>query len=190
MYLLCLAYITAAAIANLLIWWLGPWSAPWIGFIFIGLDLTSRDRLHEMWEGKDLWVKLLLLISAGSCLSYLLCPDSQRIAAASGLAFLVSGAVDSVVYTYMPTGHPQNHPLNRLIRSNGSNLASGLFDSTCFILAGFYPIPAGEALGIIALTWGSKVLGGFIWSLILYRRQYVHAREDVQVRGVSPATKP
>ncbi|MBI3652009.1 MAG: hypothetical protein HY231_13395 [Acidobacteria bacterium] len=38
-------------------------------FLFIGLDRTTRDRLHQFWRGKNLGVKIAALIAAGSPLS-------------------------------------------------------------------------------------------------------------------------
>ncbi len=44
-------YIAAMVIANLLVWWLGKWSSPFIAFVLIGLDLTLRDRATAFVEG-------------------------------------------------------------------------------------------------------------------------------------------
>ena len=48
------AYLAAAVAANLTIQYLGPAAMPLVAFLMIGLDLTSRDYLHEAWEGKGL----------------------------------------------------------------------------------------------------------------------------------------
>ncbi len=38
-------------------------------FLFIGLDLTARDRLHDVWRSNYLVPKMIALIAAGSILS-------------------------------------------------------------------------------------------------------------------------
>lgn len=40
--------------ANITVQYFGPTAMPIIAFMMIGLDLTSRDYLHEAWQGKRL----------------------------------------------------------------------------------------------------------------------------------------
>ena len=74
-------YLGAIVIANLVVakWGLnevvdlgGPIGQLQVLFftslLLIGLDLTSRDFLHEMWK-ENLWENMLKLIVAGSLLS-------------------------------------------------------------------------------------------------------------------------
>jgi hypothetical protein len=73
--------------ANLLVVWLGPAISIINAFIFIGLDLTARDHLHEQWRHRHLWPKMLLLIATGSLLSWFLNRNAGSIALASFVAF-------------------------------------------------------------------------------------------------------
>ena len=64
------------------------------GVFFAGLAFSFRDLLHE--SSGRVWV--LVAVVAGAALSALL-EDTQRIAMASGTAFLVSEMADFAVYT-------------------------------------------------------------------------------------------
>src|SRR5262245_28324273 len=85
-------YLAAIVAANLSVTHWGPTAAVYNAFLFIGLDLTCRDRLHDLWHGR-LLRNMALLIVAGSVLSYV-CglllgsgPQVGRIALASCIAF-------------------------------------------------------------------------------------------------------
>ena len=70
-----LLYLIAIILANLSVAIFGR-NFPQItivnALLFIGLDLTARDQLHEAWRGRGLLPKMLALIAAGSALSWLL----------------------------------------------------------------------------------------------------------------------
>ena len=150
------AYLAAAVAANLTIQYLGPAAMPLVAFLMIGLDLTSRDYLHEAWEGKGLVRRMVLLIGAGSVLTYLVNREAQRIAMASFAAFLSAGLSDAVIYALL-------RGKARLLKVNGSNLISALADSVVFPAAAFGIFHPGT----IAAQYFAKVGGGFVWSLIL-----------------------
>ena len=92
-------YILSLIAANLLVSYFGPWFSIINAFVLIGLDLTLRDKIHELWEGK--WLPMGGLIATASIISYLLNPASGMIAFASFMAFLVAMLVDTVVYQYL-----------------------------------------------------------------------------------------
>lgn len=127
--------------------------------VFIGLDLTTRDRLHDAWRGRSLWPRMAALIAAGSLLSWLLNRDAGPIAVASFVAFGAAGAVDALAY----------HVLRErvyLLRVNGSNVLSAAIDSIIFPTLAF-----GGLLPVIVLgQFAAKVLGGGLWSLVLRQR--------------------
>ncbi len=150
------AYLTSVVAANLLITKWGPGATLITAFLFIGLDLTSRDALHEAWQHKRLAVKMTALILTGSLLSYALNREAALIALASFIAFAAAGLTDALCY----------HVLREklwLIKVNGSNVFSALVDSLLFptlAFAAFMPeIVAGQFL--------AKVAGGFVWSMAL-----------------------
>ena len=152
-------YLIAIVAANLIVTQFGPQVSIITAFLFIGLDLTARDGLHEKWDGKGLWWKMLLLIGTGSLLSYALNRNAGPIALASFVAFAGAGLVDTVIYSLL-------HGNTRFIKINGSNVVSSAVDSFLFPAIAFglpvlWPIVIGQFI--------AKIFGGFIWSMILIR---------------------
>lgn len=163
--MLILAYLAAIVAANLSVTHFGPSAAILNSFLFIGLDLTCRDRLHELWRGRQLWPRMAALIAAGSLISYALNRDAGPIAVASFVAFASAGVADAFVY----------HLLRRqdwLIRANGSNLVSAAIDSAVFPTIAFRQLLPLVIFG----QFLAKTLGGAGWALILNRRiaQEIH----------------
>jgi len=73
-------YIAALVAANLLVAWLGPWFSLVNAFVLIGLDLSLRDKLHDLWEGDKLAIKMGGLIATASIISYAINPATGMIA--------------------------------------------------------------------------------------------------------------
>jgi uncharacterized PurR-regulated membrane protein YhhQ (DUF165 family) len=148
-------YLAAIVLANLSVAMFGPGVAIINAFLFIGLDLTARDQLHEAWRGRNLLPKMVALIAAGSLLSWLLNRNAGPIALASFVAFAAAATVDAIIYHLMG-----QYP--RWLRINGSNIPSALVDSLIFPTLAFgsflWPIVLGQ--------FAAKTLGGFLWSLL------------------------
>lgn len=156
--MLIVLYLLAIVAANWIISVLGPTSSIYTAFALIGLVITTRDRLHDMW-GENLKRNMGALILAGSALSYLLGGSVQQIAVASGVAFLISESVDALVYTLL-------RERSWFERVNGSNVVSAAVDSVLFPMLAF-----GGFLPIVTLgQFAAKVFGGAIWSRILKPR--------------------
>ena len=161
-------YLLAVVLANMLILWLGPQAAVITAFLFIGLDLSLRDKLHDQWHGKQLWWKMLALICGGSAISILLNWDALPIALASATAFLAAGVGDALVYAGL-------HKKRFMIRANGSNVAGGAIDSIIFPTLAFGVFLPEIVLG----QFVAKFVGGFLWSLVL-QKYFSKDEEDVQ----------
>lgn len=159
MFLIAL-YLLAIVLANVTVAMFGPGVTIVNAFVFIALDLSTRDSLHDQWHGHNLWRNMLLLIGAGSVLSALVNWNALPIALASFGAFLAAGLVDAVVYQLLD-GHP------RLVKMNGSNLFSAAVDSLVFPALAFgFPLMWGIVVG----QFVAKVIGGAMWSYLLTRR--------------------
>jgi len=152
-------YLFAVVAATLLVAQFGPGVAILNAFLFIGLDLTTRDALHEQWNGHGLWLRMLLLIASGSALSWFLNASAGPIALASFAAFAASGLADTIVYTLLGGN-------SRLVKMNGSNLVSAGVDSLVFPTLAFGALIPPIVLGQFA----AKVIGGALWSWLLTRR--------------------
>jgi len=156
-------YLIAIVAANLLVARFGPSVSVLNAFLFIGLDLTARDRLHEAWQGRGLVWKMALLVGSGSALSWFLNRDAGRIALASFAAFALAGLVDSLAYHWL-----FKRGKGRWLRVNGSDLASAAGGSVAFPALAFgFPLLWVVMLG----QFVAKVGGGFVWSLILFRKE-------------------
>ncbi len=155
--MLIAVYLIAIVAANLLVARFGPSVTVLNAFLFIGLDLSTRDRLHDAWCGRGLTWKMAALIAAGSFLSWLLNRAAGPIALASFAAFAAAGVADTMVYSLL--GRQA-----RLVKMNGSNLVSAAVDSLVFPTLAFgallWPIVLGQFI--------AKVAGGFLWSLLLF----------------------
>jgi len=146
-------YLAAIVAANLLAARYGPWATVIWAFLFIGLDLTTRDRLHQVWRNSHLILRMGGLIATGSILSWMLNADAGRIGLASFAAFAISQTVDAVVY----------HRTGSITKSNiaGAGLDSLIFPTLAF----------GSLMPwIVAGQFVAKVLGGELWRVVIRRQ--------------------
>jgi uncharacterized PurR-regulated membrane protein YhhQ (DUF165 family) len=154
--ILVFVYLLAIVIANLVAANFGPNASILSAFLFIGLDFTTRDFLHQKWEGNNLRLKMLALIVTGSVISYLINRNAGQIAIASMIAFAAAAVADTVVYAAL--GHR-----SWLVKVNGSNVVSSAVDSIIFptiAFGGFLPL-------IVLGQFVTKVFGGFLWGFII-----------------------
>lgn len=151
-------WLAALVAANLLITALGAAAAPFVAFVLIGLDLTLRDRLHDAWQGRQLPLRMGLLIGAGAGLSWAINPAAGWVGVASAVAFAAAAGVDGLVYAGL-----RDRPWT--VRANVSNVAGAIVDSVLFLgLIG--------AMGPLVLVQiAAKVAGGAVWAALLGRRR-------------------
>jgi len=155
-----IVYLGSIVLANLLVGWFGPGVTVVNAFLLIGLDITSRDKLHDRWHGRGLVLKMGLLIAAGGIISWVLNNSLAQLAIASTVAFAVSAIVDTTVYHLA-----RNQSWFK--RCNLSNLASAATDSMLFPLLAFgWPPMILVMLG----QFIAKVAGGYLWSLVLKKK--------------------
>lgn len=154
--MIVVVYLISIVLANSLITLFGPSFSIVNALVFIGLDITLRDRLHDTWHNKNLFLKMLFLIISGGIISFIVNSNTLMIAVASTIAFILSAIADSIVYQIL-------YNKSFLIKSNSSNIVSSIVDSFVFptiAFGGFLPL---ITLGQIV----AKILGGFLWSLVL-----------------------
>jgi len=152
-------YLTAIVLANLSVAYFGVGATIINAFLFIGLDLTSRDKLHDAWKGNNLLIKMGLLIASGSLLSWVMNKNAGMIAIASFVSFVIAGVIDTIVYHFL-------FNKSKMIKINGSNIFSALADSIVFPTIAF-----GVFMPIVILgQFIAKLTGGFVWSLLLTKK--------------------
>ena len=168
-------YLAAIVAANLSVATFGLGASYINAFLFIGLDLVTRDKLHNAWQNSGLVWKMGLLIASGSLLSYALNSAAGGIALASCLAFGGAALADAFVFSKLRGSW--------FVKSNGSNVAGALVDSLIFPTIAF----GGLNLEITALQFAAKSAGGLFWSLIFGRFVAKYkSRESNPVQVVSP----
>lgn len=149
-------YLSAIVAANYSVAVFGPVSTPINAFLLIALDLVCRDRLHDAWQRRGLFIKMLALIVAGGSISYALNPAAGQIALASSVSFVLAGAADALVYQWRRND-------DWMARSNQSNIVGAAVDSAVFPTVAF-----GAILPDVALAqFVAKVLGGLFWSFAI-----------------------
>lgn len=154
--------------ANLIVNKIGPGISPVTAFIFVGFDLSSKDTLQDKWTGRVVR-NMSLLVLGGSALTMLINWRAWHIAIASAGAFAISMSIDTLAYhIFVKRGW------RRWQRMNGSNLFGALGDSLAFpILAFGWPPMWLICVG----QFVAKVVGGFLWSLIILKFNRPTARQ-------------
>jgi uncharacterized PurR-regulated membrane protein YhhQ (DUF165 family) len=148
--------LIAIILSNILVTILGASWSPLTAFIFIGFDITCRDKLHEIWYKKNLLFKMSLLILLGSFISFIINANTINIAIASFIAFSISSLFDSIIY-----GILFKH--KKMVKINTSNIVSSLLDSIIFPIIAF-----GAFMPVIIFgQFIAKFCGGFIWSIVI-----------------------
>lgn len=121
----------------------------------VGAVVNRSPRPVDRWT---LFMKMATIILLGSAMSYLTSVSSSRIALASAVAFTVTGFLDAITYQWMIK-------YGRIWRINGATVVAAITDSIVFALIAFDHVENT----LVALQIGTKALGGFVWSLLLYR---------------------
>ena len=102
---------------------------------------------------------MALLIAIGSFISWVLNRNAGQIAVASFAAFACAGIADTLIYQML-------HEREYLVKVNGSNVVSAAVDSLVVPTLAF-----GAFMPLIVLgQFFAKVCGGFLWSLVLKRK--------------------
>lgn len=155
--MVCL-YLGAIVTANLIVARFGPSVTIINAVLFIGLDLSSRDKLHEAWHRNGLIWKMGILIAVGSLFSWILNRGAGQIALASFVSFACAALVDTIIYQLL-------HGKHYFIKVNGSNIFSAAVDSILFPTLAF-----GILLPLIILgQFMAKIFGGAIWAYVLHK---------------------
>lgn len=158
-----IVFLFSVVLANLTVQYFGPSSTPFVAFFLIGLDLSMRDKIHEVWHGKNLVLKMLLLIATAGVITYILNRDAGQIAIASTVAFMGAMIADGLVYE-------KYFSRERIFKMNASNMVSAAVDTILFIWVAF-----GVFLWkIMVIQYVAKVFGGLVWSYILTYKDRGH----------------
>jgi uncharacterized PurR-regulated membrane protein YhhQ (DUF165 family) len=154
-------FLGSIILANLSSTKFGPEASIYNAFLFIGLILSTRDYLNELW-GKHRRRNMLALILTGSAISYLAVqwiavgpPDLvAKIALASCVAFLVAETVDWIRFETLSGPWREKAWI--------SNAFSSPIDSAIFVSIAF-----GWSWEIVVAQTCAKFFGGFVWAAVI-----------------------
>lgn len=154
-----LVYLAAIVAANVSVATWGPAVSILNALLFVGLDLTLRDRLHWRWhEQGQLHLRMGALIVAAGVLSYIATPGAGPIAVASAVAWACASATDTVVFHLLAV--VRGRPAVQAVTT--SNAAAAAVDSLLFPTLAF-----GALLPLVVLgQFAAKVLGGALWLMV------------------------
>lgn len=125
-----------------------------------GLTFVVRDTIQDV-GGK---AAVLALIVIGAALSYLIGPEAQKIALASGVAFLVSELADLAVYTPL-----RSHGYVRA--AIASNVVGSFVDTVLFLAIAGFPIWSSVPGQLVAkLTVTAVVVASVIGARAVLRQ--------------------
>ena len=145
------AYAVAIVLANYLVSIFGPVVTPINAFVFIGFDLALRNWLNLQ---LNKWQMSAMIFGTG-LISYFLNDTMQTIAIASAVSFTLASLVDWAVFNKIKG--------EWIKRANISNTVGALVDSIAFPTIAFGSLMPE----IVLLQFLAKVLGGFVWTLLL-----------------------
>lgn len=148
-----LAYLLSITAANLIIQYAGPQATIITAFIFIGLDLVLRDKLH----GKISNLKMFGMIAAAGLITLAINVAAWQIAVASSISFAVASIADWCVFARSSGSWS--------IRSHKSNFVGSVIDSALFPTLAFGAIMPGVMVGQVV----AKFVGGAMWVKFIAR---------------------
>ena len=152
-------YISAFILANFLVLWIGVYGLLLSSIFLIPFDFIMRCVFHEQWKGRELFLKLGLLILISSSVTYLINHNTINIAIASVCGFISAQIVAGIFYqAYLKQSY--------FIKVNGSDFLAIIFDSVVFQFIAF-----GELnLIVMGLQITLKIIGGLFWYWIFFKK--------------------
>lgn len=150
-------YLTAFIIANFLVLFFGKYGLLLSSLFLIPFDFVMRCFFHENWKGKDLILKLGLIVLSASVLTFLINFNAQNIAIGSAGGFISAQIFAGIFYQLF---------INKsyFFKVNGSDAIGILVDSIVFQFLAFGTFN----IYIMISQFILKIIGGLFWYWILF----------------------
>jgi uncharacterized PurR-regulated membrane protein YhhQ (DUF165 family) len=150
-------YLTAFIIANFLVLFFGKYGLLLSSLFLIPFDFVMRCFFHENWKGKELILKLGLIVLSASVFTYLINFNAQNIAIGSAGGFISAQIFAGIFYQLF---------INKsyFFKVNGSDAVGILVDSIVFQILAFGSLNIYIMLSQFIL----KIIGGLFWYWILF----------------------
>lgn len=156
-------YLVAFIFANFIVLWFGSTGLIFTAIFLIPFDFVLRCLFHETWKGKELILKLGLLVAASSLITYLINKEAQNIALGSMGGFIIAQIMAGIFYQLFIKQ-------SFFIKVNGSDFVGIIFDSIFFQLIAFSFIDWRITLSQTIL----KIGGGLVWYWIIFSKLKLH----------------
>lgn len=150
-------YLLAFVLANFLVIWFGQTGLIITALFIIPFDFVMRCTFHEQWKGKELIIKLGLLVIVSSLITYIINKDSLNIAIGSASAFIAAQVVAGIFYQL-------NINKSYFVKVNGSDAIGIFIDSLVFQLIAFGTVDTWITITQLSL----KLAGGLFWYWIIF----------------------
>jgi uncharacterized PurR-regulated membrane protein YhhQ (DUF165 family) len=152
-------YLLAFVLANFIILWFGPKGLIFTSLFLIPFDFVIRCMFHEQWKGKELIIKLGLLVLIASIITYVINKNSLNIALGSCFGFIMAQIFAGIFYqAFIKESY--------FIKVNGSDFIGIIVDSIVFQTIAFNFVDIKISISQILL----KVLGGLFWYWIIFKK--------------------
>jgi uncharacterized PurR-regulated membrane protein YhhQ (DUF165 family) len=150
-------YLTAFIIANFLVLFFGKYGLLLSSLFLIPFDFVMRCLFHEKWKGKELILKLGLIVLSASVLTFLINFNAQNIAIGSAGGFIAAQIFAGIFYQLFIKK-------SYFIKVNGSDAVGILVDSIVFQFLAFGTFN----IYIMISQFILKIFGGLFWYWILF----------------------
>ncbi len=159
-------YLIAFVLSNFIVLWFGNVGLIFTALFLIPFDFVIRCFFHETWKGKELIIKLGILVLISSVLTFLINQDAFNIALASCVGYVSAQIFAGIFYQIF---------INKsyFIKVNGSDAVGILIDSVLFQLVAFSFI----SLEITISQFILKIIGGFFWYYVLFVKFKIQKKE-------------
>lgn len=150
-------YLLAFVLSNFIVLWFGANGLIFTALFLIPFDFVMRCLFHETWKGKELILKLGLLVLTASLLTFLINQNTLNIAIASAIGFISAQLFAGVFYQIF---------INKsyFVKVNGSDAVGILVDSIIFQLIAFSVVLPEITVSQFLL----KIVGGLFWYWIIF----------------------
>lgn len=157
-------YLGALLGANLLAMQFGQAALPVTAALLIPFDFAVRVRLQQRWRHQvaGLWLRMLALTVCGGLLSYVIDPESQRIALSGTVSFITSSLLGTFTYEVAMKIEPALPPRDQAFDATMCSLAvMALADSVLFPVLAFDAVVLPLVLTQFVVKW--VVSAGLVW---------------------------
>lgn len=152
-------YLLAFILSNFIVLWFGASGLIVTALFLIPFDFVMRCFFHENWKGKQLIIKLGLLVITASLITYIINVESKNIALGSSLGFISAQIVAGIFYQKFISK-------SFFFKVNGSDAIGIFVDSFMFQLIAFQSINYNITITQFIL----KIIGGLFWYWVFFKK--------------------